>query len=188
MHLVEAVIVAVALLAGFVILGSMITGSLSKSAAKIAGAVTDRPVPVPPVFNVPAAAAPARSSGVMVRWEEEQIEFTPEDASGIISELISDVFKDLTGQDKMLLKNIYRSHNSGNLHRLSEDFRRGSQEHQYYRRLRDSHLIRPVEGKFLPAVRIEMTEFGLAVIQRFPSLLESDDTGVGVPAIAGANA
>lgn len=177
--------------AAAVVIGAVIIAvTLNLCAGKIAQAVIDRPVPVPPapiIHQAPAApAASSHAQNVRVRWEDGEVEFSAKDVGSIISELIGDVFKDLTAQDKMLLKSIYRSHQSGSLHRLPEDFRRGSQEHQYYRRLRDSHLIRPVEGKFLPAVRIEMTEFGVAVIQRFPALLESDDTGVGVPAIAHA--
>lgn len=181
----------IVVIVGLLLLGSILAGvihlSVGKLADKVADAIRNAPPPPAPILQMPNAPASSGGRGpVIVRWEEEEIEFSPNDAANIISELISDVFKDLTGQDKALLKSIYRSHKAGQLHRLPEDFRRGSQEHQYYRRLRDSHLIRPVEGKFLPAVRIEMTDFGLAVIQRFPSLLESDDTGVGMPAIVAA--
>jgi hypothetical protein len=158
---------------------------------KLARATANRPVvqqqPVvvqAPAPAAPAAAAPSNNAGVRVRWDDEEVEFAPEEAAGIIAELIQDVFKDLTGQDKMLLQEINKAHQSGNLIQLSEEFRRGSAEHQYYRRLRDAHLIRPIEGKFIPGARLEMTEFGVAVIQRFPALLQPDDTGVGMPAPA----
>jgi hypothetical protein len=161
------------------------------AAGKLAKATAARPIPQqqPVVVHAPAPAAPApapaaRASGVRVRWDDEEVEFAPEEAAGIIAELIQDVFKDLTGQDKMLLQEINKAHQSGNLIQLSEDFRRGSPEHQYYRRLRDAHLIRPIEGKFIPGARLEMTEFGVSVIQRFPMLLTPDDTGVGIPAPA----
>jgi hypothetical protein len=177
--MVEALIVAGSVVVGSVLVIAVLPGAIASALAaaadKISATIASRPA---------AAPVSADRGAVMVRWEDEEIEFAPKDAANIISELIADVFKDLTTQDKMLLQAIYRSHNAGNLHRLPEDFRRGSQEHQYYRRLRDAHLIRPVENKFLPGARIEMTEFGLAVIQRFPSLLQSDDTGVGLPPVA----
>lgn len=174
------------------VLAVFLPAAMLIASTKLAKASANRPVPQqqPVVVHAPAPApppvqaAPAAVTGVRVRWDDDEVEFTPQEAAGIIAELIQDVFKDLTSQDKMLLAQINEANKAGNLIQLSEDFRRGSAEHQYYRRLRDAHLIRPIEGKFIPGARLEMTDFGVSVIQRFPMLLQPDDTGVGMPAPA----
>ena len=97
-----------------------------------------------------------------------EAELTPQEVKAAVEELlkeISDPTNELTEGEVQLLDQIAAADGRRSVIELAPAFVRGNDVHDYLRRLRDRHLVRPLEGgRWLPGKHPVLTRFGRLVL------------------------
>jgi hypothetical protein len=96
-----------------------------------------------------------------------EVELTPEEVKTAMNELlqeISDPTNELKANEILLFESVVASDGRKSVSELVPSFARGNEFHDTLRRLRDRHLIRPIEGsRWLPEKHPIATRFGKLV-------------------------
>jgi len=97
-----------------------------------------------------------------------EAELTPQEVKAAVDELlqeISDPTNELREDELLLFERVASSDGRRTVIELEPNFVRGNDIHNRFRRLRDRHLIRPVEGsRWLPEKHPSLTRFGRLVL------------------------
>jgi hypothetical protein len=91
-----------------------------------------------------------------------------------LQSLVNLDLSNLSAREKELLRKIITAHRVGQVHKLSSDFVRGSEEHQALRSLKDRGLIDVKEGRsFRPDRTVTLTPIAEAILPRIEQNLAS---------------
>ena len=113
-----------------------------------------------------------RSASVEIKLLGSEIKLTGkpselENIKKIIEPILAQIDKNIVNLDdaeKHLFREINEAISSHKVHKLPPDFKRGSDLHKTYQRLRERHLI-ALDGKFDAGKVVNITAFGRTVLE-----------------------
>jgi hypothetical protein len=119
------------------------------------------------LFYSPLTNLLERLTTIKLKAFGTEVELTPEEVKTAMNELlqeISDPTNELKANEILLFESVVASDGRKSVSELVPSFARGNEFHDTLRRLRDRHLIRPIEGsRWLPEKHPIATRFGKLV-------------------------